>query len=100
MRNTLLTCLLLVLTGAAGRQTVEIKGMQFSPAEVTIHRGDTLTWHNADEQDHTATAIDGSFDSGRIGAGESFSFTFKKAGQFKYGCAYHPRMKGVVMVGD
>src|SRR2546430_13943093 len=79
---------------------VTIKGMQFSPATVTIKVGQTVIWANADDRDHTVIAADGSFKSGNLPAGASYSFTFSKKGKFAYGCSYHPRMKGVIMVTD
>jgi len=33
-----------------------------------------------------------------LGNGESYKFTFSKTGTFKYGCSYHPRMKGTITV--
>ena len=36
------------------------------------------------------------FDSGKIAAGEKYEHAFDKAGQFEYGCEYHPRMRAVM----
>jgi plastocyanin len=60
--------------------------------------GDTVVWTNADDQDHTVIAGDGSFNSGNIGSGRSFEHKFTRAGTFGYYCKYHPRMKGSVIV--
>ena len=78
--------------------TVNIKGMKYTPASLTIKAGDTINWENADQRDHTVVAADGSFNSGNIGPGAMFSFTFPKAGKFEYACTLHPRMRGVVTV--
>jgi plastocyanin len=78
--------------------SVSIQNGGYSPASVSIHVGDTITWTNADDQDHTVIAQDGSFNSGNIGSGRSFSHTFTTAGTIAYYCKYHPRMKGVVVV--
>jgi plastocyanin len=43
-------------------------------------------------------AEDGSFSSGTIKSGKTFSHTFKKAGKYAYSCHLHPRMKGVIVV--
>lgn len=84
---------------AAGKTvTVSIKGGKFTPATVTIKPGDTVVWVNGDDRDHTVTAADGSFNSGNIEKGGSYSFTFKKAGRYGYSCGLHPRMKGMVVV--
>ncbi len=70
----------------------------FSSASVTIAVGDTVTWHNAGQAPHTATANDGSFDTGTINSGGSGSHTFNSPGTFSYICTIHPNMKGTVRV--
>jgi LPXTG-motif cell wall-anchored protein len=70
----------------------------FSPTSVTVAVGDTVTWHNTGQAPHTATADDGSFDTGTINAGGSGSHTFNTAGTFSYICTIHPNMKGTVRV--
>lgn len=90
------------LLGAAPKGTttrVTIDNMSFSPAAVSVKPGDTVAWTNRDGQDHTVTAGDGSFDSGNLKPGDTFSYTFTKAGKFSYRCSLHPRMKGSVTVG-
>jgi plastocyanin len=47
---------------------------------------------------HTITADNGSWDSGSLGKGQSFSQVFTQAGTFTYHCAVHPSMKGTVVV--
>ena len=58
-----------------------------------------MTWTNADSTQHTATAGDGSFDSGTLAQGETFSQTFETAGTFDYICKIHPNMKATITVG-
>ncbi|MDV3293789.1 MAG: cupredoxin domain-containing protein [Nitrososphaerales archaeon] len=72
----------------------------YSPNAVTLVIGadNTITWINNDNAPHTVTADDGSFTSGNIAPGASFSFTFTKAGTFGYHCVYHPWMTGTVIV--
>ncbi|MDI6716821.1 MAG: cupredoxin family copper-binding protein [Actinomycetota bacterium] len=70
----------------------------FQPDEIYISLGSELTWVNNDSVTHTVTADDGSFDSGSLRQGDSFSFTFKEKGTFKYHCRLHPRMHGTVVV--
>jgi plastocyanin len=84
--------------GAGKNVTVSIKGGKFNPASVNIKAGDTVTWENGDDSDHTVTASDGSNNSWNNEKGGSYSFTFKKAGKYAYSCGLHPRMKGVVVV--
>jgi plastocyanin len=83
---------------AAGSQTVPIKGFAFKPATVTVNVGDTVTWTNQDSASHTATASDGSFDTGNLSKGASGSHKFSQAGSFAYICSIHPNMKGTVVV--
>jgi plastocyanin len=76
----------------------QIVDFSFSPGELSIPVGSTVTWRNAGQAPHTVTAEDGSFDSDMIAAGGSWSRTFHAAGTFAYVCAFHPDMAGVVTV--
>ena len=88
-------------TSAPAQHTVSIKSMKFSPDRIEIRAGDSVIWTNADDRDHTVTAKDGSFKSGNLSKGDTFSHQFTKSGKFNYACSYHPRMKAVVVVsGD
>ncbi len=78
--------------------TVSIRGGAFTPAKLTIRAGDTVVWVNGDDRDHTVTAVDGSFNSGNIGPGGSFTVRFAKPGNISYSCTLHPRMRGTVSV--
>ena len=60
--------------------------------------GTTVTWLNQDEQMHTVTAVDGSFDSGFLAQGETFAVTFDSPGEFEYACTPHPWMLAKVIV--
>lgn len=80
----------------AADHAVEIKGMKFSPANLTVAAGDTITFTNMDSAPHTATATGGAFDTGRLSRGESATVTINAAGSFDYICSVHPRMKGTV----
>jgi LPXTG-motif cell wall-anchored protein len=92
------------LAGAAPRaaetKTVNIKDFEFAPKELTINVGDTVMWENDGPSTHSATSTDGVFDSDAIKAGEDFSFTFTKAGTFKYACKFHDIMQGTITVGE
>ena len=87
------------LLSAAGKKvTVSIDKLKYRPATVEVEVGDTVTWTNDDDREHTVTADDGSFDSGKLRTGKSFSKTFEKAGKYPYGSDPSPRTKGVVVV--
>lgn len=85
------------IPAAAGTHTVTIEGMKYRPETITIERGDTVVWRNADVVPHTATA-DGRFDSGLIAPGASWSWTATQSGRIGYVCTYHPGMKAAVVV--
>ena len=79
---------------------VTIKNFAFSPSELTIPVGATVVWKNEDSVAHTATSSGQGFDSGNLDQGQSFSFTFAKAGTYAYVCSYHPNMTGKIVVQD
>ena len=82
----------------AASASVTIRDFRFSPASVTVNVGETVTWTNAGPTVHTATASDGSFDTGNLRKGQSGSHTFDEAGTYSYICTPHPNMKGTVKV--
>jgi plastocyanin len=82
----------------AADHAVAISGFAFSPKDVTVTVGDTITWTNSDATAHTATADDGSFDTGTIGANGTGTATFSTAGSFPYHCKIHSSMTGTITV--
>ncbi len=76
--------------------SVEIRDYSFNPATIPISKGTTVTWTNKGSVQHTVTGS--GFDSGNLNTGETFSWTFNKAGTFTYGCSNHPSMTGTVTV--
>lgn len=80
----------------AADHAVEIKGMKFSVPVLEVAAGDTVTFTNMDAAPHTATAKDGSFDTGRLSKGQSATVTVAQAGSFDYFCAVHPSMKAAI----
>jgi len=83
---------------AAAGSTVSIASFSFQPAALTVSVGTTVTWTNNDSASHTVTADDGSFKSGTLGKGGTFSQTFATAGTFTYHCAFHSSMKATITV--
>ncbi len=77
---------------------VSIADYAFKPATLTVAAGTTVEWTNRDDDPHTVTADDGSFDSHGLGQGDAYRRTFAKPGRYPYHCAAHPFMKGVVTV--
>ena len=75
---------------------VAMKNMKFEPATIEVKSGDTVEWTNQDMTPHTATSA--KFDSASIDSDKSWRHTFTEAGDFPYGCTFHPEMKGDVIV--
>ena len=89
---------LAVPTVLAATRGVAIQDFAFSPRTVEIRVGDTVRWTNRDSVAHSATAQNGSFDTGLLSDGESGSVRFTAAGTYRYICTPHPDMTGTVVV--
>jgi plastocyanin len=93
----------LAVTGASqpastATKAVAIKAAGFSPATVTIASTDAVRWTNRDTKNHQVIANNGSFASGVIAPGKSFTHVFNAAGTFRYRDALHPALTGRVVV--
>src|SRR5215213_5542918 len=78
---------------AVRAEKVRIVEFSYDPDPVTIQVGGKVNWQNEDSDPHTATADDGSFDTGTIEEGKLKSETFKDAGTYSYFCEIHPEMQ-------
>lgn len=78
--------------------TVEMRQIALAPREVRIRAGQAVAWVNHDPLVHTATADDGSWDSGPMVEGARWTRTFDRPGRYLYHCTPHPQMRGVVIV--
>lgn len=88
---------------SASRPGCEKASWCYTPPQITVDAGRTVTWLNDDSGLHTVTSgyynkPDGTFDSGQIDPGETFSYKFVKSGDFHYFCSLHPWMEGTVTV--
>jgi plastocyanin len=83
---------------APAARAVTIASFRYSPATITVAAGTRLTFDNRDDAAHTATADDGSFDSGTIAVGARRGVALARAGTHAYHCAFHPFMHGTVIV--
>ena len=72
----------------------------YAPVTPRVAAGTWVTWSNNGQDEHTVTAVDGSFDSGTLDPSEGFAWYFAQPGRFAYVCALHPWMTGTVVVGD
>jgi plastocyanin len=70
----------------------------FTPPDLSVAVGTTVTWTNTDRDSHTSTSDTAGWNSGTISPGRQFSFTFQSAGTFPYHCSFHPGMIGTVVV--
>ncbi len=101
---------------ASGAPVVDMTdALKFEPQEITVSVGDRVQWRNVGNIAHTVTTDpskvadpDGvsvpkgvkSWDSGLLGADETFSRTFRQPGTYEYVCIPHEgaRMVGTVIV--
>jgi plastocyanin len=79
--------------------SVNIGDNFFDPPDAAIEPGSTITWTNNGALPHTVTADDGSFDSGVLNPGDSYTVAFDGQGTVTYYCAIHPEMRGSVTLG-
>lgn len=84
--------------GGGKGDAVEIADFAYKPADLTVAKGTTVEFTNEDSTAHTATAKGGAFDSGTIQPGKSSKVTLEQTGTFTYTCAFHPFMKGTIVV--
>ena len=97
-----------IATGAGASASADCVAAKncFSPNQLTVAPGTTVTWTNNDKLSHTITSgkvsddsAGSMFDSGLVKSGKTFQFTFANAGTFDYFCTVHPWMVGQVIVG-
>lgn len=81
---------------SASPAEVSIKDFQFSPAQITVQKGEKVIWTNTGQTSHTVKFADS--ESPILKSRETYSKTFDKAGTFNYSCGIHPYMKGTVVV--
>jgi plastocyanin len=115
-----LSVALLMVAPNAGAQsqkvaTVSIRDFYFEPSQLVIEPGTTVQWVNEGTTQHTvfATSPAGTFLSGTLNPGESFTYAFPQRfprpspdrstvqpGMFRYICKIHPEMKGSVIFSE
>ena len=75
----------------------------YTPNPATVSSGSTVTWFNADDEDqHSATADDGSFSTGILSPGQSGKavITAEPGATVPYHCDIHPEMIGMLTVAE
>ncbi len=83
-------------TSSSNVVAVEIDDFAFVPKAITVRAGQTVRWTNRDFPPHTVTSGNPEdtdkgvlFDSGTLGVGKAFEYTFETPGTYEYFCTYH-----------
>jgi plastocyanin len=86
---------------AAGQEPAIVQALDdvFGPELLEVPAGTTVTWVNDGRNPHTVTADDGSFASGEIPPGRTYTRTFDDATEVAYHCVYHGAPGGLGMAG-
>jgi plastocyanin len=87
--------------GVTSGVVIGIKDFAFSPANVQVQKGETVTWVNCEGDPsvpHTATAKDRSWTSPNLVRGQTYSRVFTAAATVDYFCVIHPSMQAKVVV--
>ncbi len=77
---------------------VEIVDFTFTPEEIKVPVGTTVTWRNADAAVHSVADRALGIESEDLAQGSSFEHTYEEAGTFPYVCGIHNYMEGTVVV--
>jgi plastocyanin len=99
-RTLLLIAAALAWPSAASAATlpVSVQFQAFGPGQLDALPGEQVQWDNVSERTHTVTADDGSFDSGDLDPGGTFTVDFANAGTYAYHCTKHLGMVGEIDV--
>lgn len=97
----------LIVLGAAApeasQSAVTVRLFQFTPGQIDVRAGTTLTWTNQDDIAHTVTSgtpeqRDDRFDVALSGRGASGSVLLREPGVYPYFCRRHQSMRGEIRV--
>jgi plastocyanin len=77
---------------------VKIDNFSFTPREISVSAGTTVTWTNQDDVPHNVVSTDRKFSSPVLDTDQKFSFTFTEPGSHEYFCKLHPMMTGNIQV--
>jgi plastocyanin len=103
MKSGILACVLLAASlsapaAKADDAMVVMKNFDFSPMDITVAPGSTVTWKNLDGEPHTVASRDGLFRSPALDQNDTYQFKFDKPGVYKYICSIHPKMMATITV--
>ncbi len=85
-------------TAVEGGAKVSIANFEFTPGEIIIVPGESVTWTNDDGAPHGLEFHDGAKGTDLLLPEASFSRRFDKPGIYDYNCSVHPYMTGRVVV--
>lgn len=75
---------------APAEVTIDMVNFAYEPGDITVAAGTAVTWVNRDDGPrHSATASDGSFDTGLLDSGEEATITLDTPGTYIYYCTLH-----------
>jgi plastocyanin len=102
MRKTILFVVAMAAIAVAPARAlaanVTITALGFTPSSVTINQDDTVSWTNTDVAAHQLVDKKAGVSSPVLSTGQSYSFVFKKAGNFVYQDALDKKLQGTVVV--
>lgn len=86
-------------TSTGATTLVQMSSNSFTPRTLAVARGTTVTWSNTDSMMHNVTADNGSYASGDMPPGRTYSLTLTIAGTYSYYCSIHGGPGGTGMSG-
>lgn len=105
MKFAVLLCILFSLNSCSSSdnnyspesRTIEIRQMQFFPAELELHKFDTVIFINHDLVEHNITEESGKYwTSSALLPGKSWKLAITQSAN--YFCSIHPVMKGKLLI--
>ncbi len=102
MAGTVGLCLAVPVCHAGEVVEVGIADYKFTPSELKVRPGTTVTWINKEKRtSHSVLFLDpGAIESDRLFPGERHSRTFDKPGRYPYRCGPHEEMRGMIEVAE
>ncbi|GAB5601820.1 hypothetical protein FJNA_03440 [Thermus sp. FJN-A] len=80
-------------------EVIQIQGFAYHPSQCFVARGASVRFQNQDSVPHTATAENGSFNTGTLNPGQtSDPIALNQLGTHPYFCTFHPGMRGSIEV--
>jgi plastocyanin len=78
---------------------IGIDNFIFTPKNLTVKAGTTITWTNRDDIPHGIASANNAFKRSKaLDTDDSFSFSFTTPGTYQYFCYLHPQMTGTIVV--